>query len=91
MFTCGVLLKSGEHRYHYDAVGRLTQAREERFAFDPAHNLLSQENSAAVKDNRVRVFEDRRWEFDAHGNISEKRTGRHTRQRFVWNAEHQLE
>lgn len=84
-------LHSGEHRYQYDAIGRLTQAREERFAFDPAHNLLSQESATPVQDNRVRVYGDRRWTFDAHGNATEKLTGRHMRQQFRWNGEHQLE
>ncbi|CAO95695.1 probable Rhs family protein [Erwinia tasmaniensis Et1/99] len=84
-------LSSGVYRYQYDALGRITQAGEERFAFDPAHNLLSAATDAPLRDNRMRVYEDKRWEYDAHGNVTEKRIGRHTRQRFIWNAEHQLE
>lgn len=81
---------SGAHCYAYDALGRLTQAGGERFSFDPAHNLLAQENAPPLTDNRLRVLGDCRWEYDAHGNVTEKRTGRHTVQRFRWNAEHQL-
>ncbi len=81
---------TGEHRYQYDAIGRLTQAREERFAFDPAHNMLAREGDAPLSDNRLKVYEDRRWDYDPHGNVTEKQSGRHTRQQFVWNAEHQL-
>ena len=82
---------SGAHRYGYDALGRLTQAEGERFAFDPAHNLLEQEKAPPLRDNRLRVLGDCRWNYDAHGNVTEKRAGRHTAQRFHWNAEHQLE
>ncbi|WP_345830371.1 RHS repeat-associated core domain-containing protein [Erwinia sp. HDF1-3R] len=84
-------LYSGDHRYQYDAIGRLTGAGEERFAFDPAHNLLSKDSESSVNDNRIRVYEDKRWKYDTHGNVTEKRTGRHTEQQFIWNGEHQLE
>ncbi|MDU3818835.1 MAG: RHS repeat-associated core domain-containing protein, partial [Pantoea sp.] len=82
---------SGAHRYGYDALGRLTQAGGERFTFDPAYNLLAQEKAPPLRDNRLRVLGDCLWNYDAHGNVTEKRAGRHTAQRFLWNAEHQLE
>jgi len=80
----------GLQQYHYDALGRLTEVGQERFSFDPAHNLLDDPHSVALQDNRVRVFEDKRWEYDALGDVSEKRIGRHTTQQFTWNAFHQL-
>ncbi|NIE52507.1 type IV secretion protein Rhs [Pantoea sp. Ap-870] len=81
---------TGDHRYEYDALGRLTRAQDERFAFDPAHNLLNEVGAPPLKDNRLRVHEDRRWAYDSFGNVAEKRIGRHTVQQFSWNAEHQL-
>ncbi|EOD3498798.1 RHS repeat-associated core domain-containing protein [Cronobacter malonaticus] len=81
---------TGEHRYDYDALGRLTRAREEHFAFDPAHNLLSDNGAAPLHDNRLRVYEDKRWDYDNFGNVTAKHIARHTTQRFRWNAEHQL-
>ena len=33
---------------------------------------------------------DKRYDYDAHGNLTEKLTGKHTRLRLEWNAAHQL-
>ncbi|WP_077036560.1 hypothetical protein [Pelomonas sp. KK5] len=38
----------------------------------------------------MRVFEDKRYDYDPLGRLVLKRSGRHTEQRFEWNAEHQL-
>ncbi|EPB6698041.1 RHS repeat-associated core domain-containing protein [Escherichia coli] len=81
---------TGEHSYDYDALGRLIRASEERFAFDPAHNLLSDTGSVLLHDNRLRVYEDKRWDYDNFGNVTTKHIARHTTQQFRWNAEHQL-
>ncbi|MFB9291276.1 RHS domain-containing protein, partial [Pseudoduganella plicata] len=43
-----------------------------------------------MEGNRVRVYEDKRYDYDAHGNVSEKLVGKHTRMRFEWNPAHQL-
>lgn len=88
--------RNGRKQYSYDVIGRIMTAVQpnlaERFAFDPAHNLLDTTMSAAgrVEGNRVRVFEDKRYDYDAHGNLTEKLTGKHTRLRLEWNAAHQL-
>ena len=88
--------RHGRTTYSYDVIGRILSAvqpqSDERFAFDPAHNLLDATVAGVgrVEGNRVRVFEDKRYDYDAHGNVSEKLVGRHTRMRFVWNAAHQL-
>ncbi|MDQ1833109.1 DUF6861 domain-containing protein [Massilia scottii] len=88
--------RNGRTTYSYDVLGRILAAlqplSDERFAFDPAHNLLDERSAGAgrVEGNRVRVFEDKRYDYDAHGNLSEKLVGRHTRMRFEWNAAHQL-
>lgn len=88
--------RNGRKQYSYDVVGRIMSAVQpdlaERFAFDPAHNLLdaSVASGGRVEGNRVRVFEDKRYDYDAHGNLTEKRIGKHTRLQLVWNAAHQL-
>jgi RHS Repeat len=35
-------------QYHYDPLGRLEQAGNERLAFDPAHNLIDADGSAGA-------------------------------------------
>ncbi|MBS75853.1 RHS repeat-associated core domain-containing protein [Variovorax sp.] len=95
--------RHGRARYGYDRIGRLLSAlqpmSQEQFAFDPAHNLLpgadagggAAPSAGAIKDNRVEVFEDKRYRYDSHGNLVEKRIGRHTRMQFEWDVEHQLQ
>ncbi|NIA00209.1 RHS repeat-associated core domain-containing protein [Massilia sp. CCM 8734] len=88
--------RNGRKTYSYDVIGRIMSAVQpnlaERFAFDPAHNLLDETVASAgrVEGNRVRVFEDKRYDYDAHGNLTEKLIGRHTRLKLEWNAAHQL-
>ncbi|NHZ93883.1 type IV secretion protein Rhs [Massilia sp. CCM 8733] len=88
--------RNGLKTYSYDAIGRIMTAVQptmaERFDFDPAHNLLDTAVASAgrVEGNRVKVFEDNRYDYDSHGNLIEKLTGKHTRLRLKWNAAHQL-
>jgi len=88
--------RNGVTRYSYDPIGRILSAVQpqssERFAFDPAHNLLDTTVAPVgrVEGNRIRVYEDKRYDYDAHGNVIEKLIGRHTRMRFEWNPAHQL-
>ena len=88
--------RNGVTRYSYDPIGRILSAVQpqssERFAFDPAHNLLDTTVAPVgrVEGNRIRVYEDKRYDYDAHGNVVEKLVGRHTRMRFEWNPAHQL-
>ena len=71
----------------------------ERFAYDPAGNLLDASLagpaaqggvSGYVRDNLVRVFEDKRYIYDGHGRLVRKKSGRHTEQRFEWDDESRL-
>jgi YD repeat-containing protein len=89
----------GKTIYQYDAIGRILAANQpnlaETFAFDPAHNLLdpaavSSGNGGRVENNQVTVFEDKRFAYDAHGNLVEKKVAKHTQITLAWNAEHQL-
>jgi YD repeat-containing protein len=83
-------------QYGYDPLGQLLSANEERFAFDPAHNLLpgkaqGQGSAGRVERNRLLVFEDQRFSYDSHGRMVTKLIGAHTQLQLHWNAEHQLE
>ncbi|MFC4159048.1 RHS repeat-associated core domain-containing protein [Chitinimonas lacunae] len=42
------------------------------------------------RDNRLRVFEDKRFDYDVYGNLTEKRIGRHTVMRFEYDGDHQM-
>ena len=63
---------------------------EERFAFDPAHNLLPAQGEASVANNRLSVYQDLRFEHDRHGRVVHKKSGKHTEMTLAWDAEHQL-
>jgi RHS repeat-associated protein len=43
-----------------------------------------------IKDNRLRVYQDKRYDYDHFGNLTEKRIGSHTRMQFQYDLEHQL-
>ncbi|WP_201525459.1 hypothetical protein, partial [Klebsiella pneumoniae] len=43
-----------------------------------------------LRDNLVRVYEDKRFAYDGFARLREKRIGRHTLQRFTWDDEDQL-
>ncbi|HEX5357229.1 MAG TPA: RHS repeat-associated core domain-containing protein [Aquabacterium sp.] len=80
--------------YQYDALDRLTRFNDEVYAFDPAHNLVDQAAAGGVvgrvEGNRVLVHEDKRYRYDAHGRVVEKRVGAHTTITLQWNDEHRL-
>ncbi|THJ31584.1 sugar-binding protein [Lampropedia aestuarii] len=84
------------------STGSLPQAANERFQYDPAGNLQDaslvqasqgphpQVQRGYVQDNLVRVFEDKRFYYDGHDRLVEKRSGKHSIQRFVWDEENRL-
>jgi RHS repeat-associated protein len=87
----------GMQRYRYDPTGRILgafpvgTASAEVFAFDPAGNLLPRDEPAGrVEDNRIRVFEDLRFDYDVHGNVITRRKGAHEEARLSWDADHRL-
>ncbi|QDQ28896.1 RHS repeat protein [Chitinimonas arctica] len=89
--------RKGRTEYHYDALSRIRSTigpkLAEQFEFDPAHNLLPANGHSPLKDNRVTVFEDKRYRYDSHGRLVEKRSGssqNSTVLQLEWNAEHQL-
>ncbi len=89
----------GEIDYQHDAAGqlllrtrRLDQRREE-FAWDAAGNLLdhvARKSRGQVAGNRLMVWQDLRFDYDAWGSVSTKRKGAHRVQRFSFDAEDRL-
>lgn len=78
-------LRNGITNYRYDPLGRITQTQQpgltETFAFDPAHNLIPANEgqpTGYIKDNRLKVYQDKRYDYDAFGNLTEKKIGSHT-------------
>jgi RHS repeat-associated protein len=80
-------------------------AGSEQFDFDPAGNLLNSApaqsgasshstidelHSRQVPNNRLAVYQDLRFEYDVHGNITTRRIGWHTQQQFSYSVEHQI-
>lgn len=63
---------------------------------DPSWNPLlhpigkSPQRSARSQNNRLRVYEDKRFDYDVYGNLIEKRIGRHTVMRFEYDGDHQM-
>ncbi|MFC4159340.1 RHS repeat-associated core domain-containing protein [Chitinimonas lacunae] len=60
---------------------------------DPEWNPLTHPltpSPSGSQDNRLRVYQDKRFDYDRYGNLIEKRIGRHTVMRFSYDAEHQL-
>lgn len=81
--------RRGQTRYHYDPLDRLLQVQgplPETLIHDPAHNLLAaaadevsaqqQAQRTAAQGNRLAVFGDARYDYDAHGNRTESRSGK---------------
>ena len=80
----------------------LPQAANESFGYDPAGNIQDSTTQQAVqsstalsqrgyvRDNLVRVFEDKRYFYDGHGRLIRKLAGKHTDQGFAWDEENNL-
>jgi RHS repeat-associated protein len=88
------------HAQAYADPQRKHASRSETFAFDPAHNLLNTQATDAaqttgnstglIQNNRVTVYEDKRYSYDDHGRLTDKRIGSHTHIQLSWDDEHQL-
>ena len=80
----------------------LPQAANESFGYDPAGNIQDSTTQQAVhsstalsqrgyvRDNLVRVFEDKRYFYEGHGRLIRKLAGKHTDQSFTWDEENRL-
>ncbi|HHX4056766.1 MAG: RHS repeat-associated core domain-containing protein [Burkholderia contaminans] len=71
----------GTTSYSYDPTGRIEQATgsglpSEVFRWDAAANLVSSDHPGGyVEHNRLRMFEDKRFEYDAYGRLVRKLSG----------------
>ncbi|MBI3560397.1 MAG: RHS repeat protein, partial [Gammaproteobacteria bacterium] len=85
--------------YVYDALNRLKHAANadaEFFVFDPAGNLLHMggESTLApgkVKGNRLIVQGDKKFEYDARGNLTQENSGKEGKlqKQFIYNLNNQ--
>ncbi|SUA60444.1 Cell wall-associated polypeptide CWBP200 [Oligella urethralis] len=100
--------RKGELSYQYDPLGRLLKANgplgEERFSFDPAHNLLSKSDAQSshytpdntlpsgvskVVGNLLKRISGYHFDYDVRGNLTRKESHKGI-QTFSWDAHNQL-
>ena len=60
--------RTGTTHFEYDKLGRITQAGNELFAFDPAHNILSDDLNP-IPDNRLKTYNGTTYYYDELGNL----------------------
>ncbi|WP_244099751.1 RHS repeat-associated core domain-containing protein [Burkholderia ambifaria] len=71
----------GTTSYRYDPTGRIEQAAgpglpSEVFRWDAAANLVSSDHPGGyVEHNRLKMFEDKRFEYDTYGRLVRKVSG----------------
>ena len=88
----------GPTRYHHDPAGQLLERANadgsvERFAWDAAGNLLddvSRASTGRIEGNRLKVWQDLRFSYDAFGRLATKQRGGSRSERFVFDARDQL-
>uniref|UniRef100_UPI00384EDA2E hypothetical protein n=1 Tax=Neisseria zalophi TaxID=640030 RepID=UPI00384EDA2E len=61
--------RSGVTKFEYDRLGRITKADKETFAFDPAHNILSDGQKDKIADNRLKTYNGISYYYDDLGNL----------------------
>ncbi|WP_308033559.1 RHS repeat domain-containing protein, partial [Neisseria bergeri] len=82
--------RTGTTHFEYDRLGRITQAGSERFAFDPAHNILSDHNSPTVQDNRLKTYNGTTYYYDGFGNLIHRELADGEVQNYFYDLHDQL-
>ena len=82
--------RTGTTRFEYDKLGRITQAGNEVFAFDPAHNILSDHNSPTVPDNRLKTYNGSSYYYDHFGNLIHRELADGEVQNYFYDLHDQL-
>ena len=81
--------RTGTTRFEYDKLGRITQAGNELFAFDPAHNILSDDLNA-VTDNRLKTYNGTTYYYDDLGNLIHRELPNGEVQNYFYDLHDQL-
>ena len=93
--------RSGVLNYVYDKIGRIQEARNsqtgrsETFAFDPAHNILSDKAAEGkgnnlVSGNRLKEYNGIEYTYDALGNLIYRQLPDGENQYYQYDLENQL-
>ena len=93
--------RSGVLHYVYDKIGRIQEAcnsqtgRSETFAFDPAHNILSDKTAEGkggnlVSGNRLKEYNGIEYTYDALGNLIYRQLPDGENQYYQYDLENQL-
>ena len=82
--------RTGTTHFEYDKLGRITQAGNEMFAFDPAHNILSDHNSPTVPDNRLKTYNGSSYYYDHFGNLIHRELADGEVQNYFYDLHDQL-
>ena len=93
--------RSGVLNYVYDKIGRIQEARNsqtgrsETFAFDPAHNILSDKTAEGkggnlVSGNRLKEYNGIEYTYDALGNLIYRQLPDGENQYYQYDLENQL-
>ena len=82
--------RTGTTWFKYDKLGRITKAGNELFAFDPAHNILSDNNSPTVPDNRLKTYNGTTYYYDELGNLIHRELADGEVQNYFYNLHDQL-
>ncbi|ATQ73515.1 hypothetical protein CR152_02520 [Massilia violaceinigra] len=89
----------GAIQYQYDLAGRMlkqnrvAQQRLETFAWDAAGNLLddvARKSGGRIEGNRLKAWQDLRFDYDPWGNLLTKRKGANQVQHFSFDADDRL-
>ena len=81
--------RTGTTHFAYDKLGRITQAGSELFAFDPAHNILS-DDRAAIPDNRLKTYNGTTYYYDDLGNLIHRELADGEVQNYFYDLHDQL-
>ena len=82
--------RTGTTHFEYDKLGRITKAGSEVFAFDPAHNILSDHNSPTVPDNRLKTYNGSSYYYDHFGNLIHRELADGEVQNYFYDLHDQL-
>ena len=81
--------RTGTTHFEYDKLGRITKAGSELFAFDPAHNILS-DSLNAIPDNRLKTYNGTTYYYDDLGNLIHRELADGEVQNYFYDLHDQL-